>query len=168
VIKDYELAAEKGIDIIDDFSIFLAELSAINVYNENFLFLKDLAKSFVLNGIAMEIAGTSRPYSGARQKFTHVLDYLHSTKNSLHEEQVALGTVLPGYLRGEDLGKYISCFSKEVGLPLNYREIRNPKEVIIKGINPRAKDRCERCTVLEGVGINRKIAEQACKEASII
>ena len=40
MIKDYELAAEKGIDIIDDFSIFLAELSAINAYNENFLFLK--------------------------------------------------------------------------------------------------------------------------------
>lgn len=171
-IEDWRLAAEKGIELLDDFAISISKMSALHIFAQepsvkDKKFLEELAKSLVLSGIAMEVAGSSRPCSGAEHKFSHALDWLLPNKTSLHGEQVGLGTILATYLRGLDFESYKNFFRK-AGLPLNYKDINIPKEEILKALIYATKTRPERYTILEEIGVNGKLAEKACKETGII
>ncbi|MCS7102643.1 MAG: iron-containing alcohol dehydrogenase [Candidatus Korarchaeum sp.] len=59
-----------------------------------------LVKALIGSGVAMSIAGSSRPASGSEHMFSHALDILSSeleTKTSSHGIQVALGTIMMAY-----------------------------------------------------------------------
>jgi len=171
-IEDWKLAVERGKEKFDDFAFLLAKYSAEHIFNliprlRNDPFLRELAQSLILSGVAMEVAGSSRPCSGAEHEFSHALDYLIPNKNSLHGEQVAMGTVLTSYLRGEDFQKYKDFF-RDVGLPLNYKEINVPKEKIVEALVYAPKTRLKRYTILEDIKIDRAIAEKACRVTGVI
>lgn len=53
--------------------------------------LTALAEALVLSGIAMSIAGSTRPSSGACHEISHALDVLHPKRSAQHGEQVGLG-----------------------------------------------------------------------------
>jgi glycerol-1-phosphate dehydrogenase [NAD(P)+] len=59
--------------------------------NENFI--RQLAQSLVLSGLAMDIAGNSRPCSGSEHLFSHSLDEYYNI-NALHGLKVALGSIV--------------------------------------------------------------------------
>jgi len=115
----------------------------------------------------MEIAGTSRPCSGAEHKFSHALDKMIPNKTSLHGEQVALGTILVSYLRGNDFDRF-RMFFKSVGLPTNSREIGIAKEAIIEALLNAPSTRPGRYTILEEIKIDRTRAEEACRKTKVI
>jgi len=54
-----------------------------------------------LSGVAMSIAGSSRPASGGEHKFSHALDRLAPGK-ALHGESCGIGTIISMYLHGGD------------------------------------------------------------------
>lgn len=170
--KDWKLAIERRKDVYDDIAALIAVGSAQLIYNSkinlnDYHFLEELAKALVLSGISMEIAGTSRPCSGAEHKFSHALDQIVPHKTSLHGEQVALGTILASYLREEEFDEFVAFF-KEVGLPVNCREIGIAKDKIVEALVYAPKTRPGRYTILEEIKINKKIAEKACKETKVI
>ena len=61
-----------------------------------------LAEALVLSGLAMTVAGTSRPCSGACHEISHALDQLYLTRAALHGEQVGMGAVFASLLRGDE------------------------------------------------------------------
>lgn len=60
-----------------------------------------LGTSLMLNGIAMEIGGTSRPASGSEHLISHALDRI-SQRPRLHGLQVGVATYLMAHLQGQD------------------------------------------------------------------
>lgn len=60
-----------------------------------------VVKALISSGIAMSIAGSSRPASGSEHKFSHALDIV-APKPALHGEQCGVGTIMMMYLHGKD------------------------------------------------------------------
>ena len=59
-----------------------------------------LAEGLILSGVAMEIAGTSRPCSGAEHLISHALDSILE-KPKLHGLQVAFAAKMVASFRNE-------------------------------------------------------------------
>ena len=118
-IYDWRVAEKCNKDTINDFALSISDISFnvinnisktdIEISDKNFI--EQLAEAIVLSGIAMYIAGTSRPCSGSEHLFSHTIDRLYNKKN-LHGLQVALGSIVAAYLQGRDYGKLINLLKR--------------------------------------------------------
>lgn len=112
-LVDWRLAAEAGAEEVDDFAALLAQSATDLVYDSapaglaggapGIAFLHRLLRGLVLSGLAMEIAGSSRPCSGAEHLISHALDALRPG-TAQHGEQVAFGALVATRLQGGDWG----------------------------------------------------------------
>ena len=110
-LVDWRLAAAAGLEEVDDFAALLAESAGELVYGfppdgtgaerPSLGFLERLLRGLVLSGLAMEVAGSSRPCSGAEHLISHALDALRPG-TAQHGEQVAFGTLVAMHLQGGD------------------------------------------------------------------
>jgi glycerol-1-phosphate dehydrogenase [NAD(P)+] len=110
-LVDWRLAAAAGRAEVDDFAALLSESATDLVYGAGFTgvagghsdpaFLHRLLRGLVLSGLAMEIAGSSRPCSGAEHLISHALD-ARRPGTAQHGEQVAFGTLVATRLQNGD------------------------------------------------------------------
>lgn len=170
-VLDSRLAQSLG-EYIGDYSISLAEMSAKLVFNnlQQIVSLSEngvrtLLEALISNGIAMAIAGSSRPCSGSEHMFGHALDLLTS-KRILHGFSVLLGTKISLALHGEDWATFAEKAS-EAGLPMNAREIGVPSVYIIRALTFASKIRPDRITIL-GKGLTLEKAKKVVEEVKII
>lgn len=115
-LLDWKFACDNGKDKMNDFAYMLSQESyesLLNAKSEKFdeKFIKVLANSIILSGLAMQFTGSSRPVSGSEHLFSHALDYYGKTPN-LHGLQVALGTIAMLKLIGEDYHLILNFFKK--------------------------------------------------------
>lgn len=167
-LADWKLAHQDLSEKIDDFAASLAYSAADLIYG-NFgkelkidltseKFLKTLVNGLVLSGIAMNIAGSSRPCSGAEHEISHALDKLYPG-TAMHGQQVALGTLIAEKLRDNDYANYKKFFTA-VGLPTSYKDLGFTEEQMIKAIEFAPKTRADRYTILEKLNLDtEKIKE---------
>jgi glycerol-1-phosphate dehydrogenase [NAD(P)+] len=100
---DWELShAERG-EPIDGLALSLARTGAQAVLNHpgetaGSDFLTTLAEALILGGVAMAVAGSSRPCSGACHEIAHALAELHPAAAS-HGTGAGLGALFATYLR---------------------------------------------------------------------
>jgi len=105
--NDWLLAYRKTAEHYDTVAALLARQSALAMLSQEQVdftdpaFLRALAEGLMLSGIAMGIAGTSRPCSGAEHLLSHALDELYPKKESLHGEQVAMFALFTSILQEE-------------------------------------------------------------------
>jgi glycerol-1-phosphate dehydrogenase [NAD(P)+] len=170
-LADWDLAHRHGKEEVDDFAYLLSNTAALSVLkSENKdvgdrFFLTELLNGLVLSGIAMEIAGTSRPCSGGEHEFSHALDALGT--RALHGEQVAVGTILCSYLRGEDWLSYRKVFEL-VGLPVTAEGLKVDPESVIRALVNAPGTRPGRYTILEHVEIDETRAGEAAQKTGVI
>jgi glycerol-1-phosphate dehydrogenase [NAD(P)+] len=110
-VRDWRRAAAAGRDSVDDFAALLAEAASDLVLGTDVTglrsgpldgaFLHRLLQGLVLSGLAMEIAGSSRPCSGSEHLVSHAIDRLYPGI-ARHGEQVAFGAILCARFQGED------------------------------------------------------------------
>lgn len=102
-VKDWKLAFHATGEAIDDFAALLSD-SSIHAFRSHPVFdaegFRLLATGLLLNGIAMEIAGSSRPASGSEHLISHALDAL-SARPRLHGLQVGVASYLVSLLQRE-------------------------------------------------------------------
>ncbi|MGH2906699.1 MAG: iron-containing alcohol dehydrogenase [Solirubrobacterales bacterium] len=112
-LVDWRLAADANpADTVDDFAALLASCAHLLIEGLDLTDLRngcvtiDIARrlldGLVLSGLAMEIAGSSRPCSGSEHLISHALDKLEPGTAS-HGEQVAFGTIVATALQGGDV-----------------------------------------------------------------
>lgn len=111
-IVDWRLAAANTDESVDDFAALLAscahmlierfDLSDLRAGHVTVALARRLLDGLVLSGLAMEIAGSSRPCSGSEHLISHALDRLEPGTAS-HGEQVAFGTIVATVLQGGDV-----------------------------------------------------------------
>jgi glycerol-1-phosphate dehydrogenase [NAD(P)+] len=97
---------------VDDFAALLSD-GSIHSYLSHPAFdlegIRLLATALMLNGIAMEICGSSRPASGSEHLISHALD-ASSARPRLHGLQVGVASYLISMLQGENSERIAAVF----------------------------------------------------------
>lgn len=138
-LSDWKTAAQKGLARYNDFAsimsynsldlLFLRHSSDIQSQQ----FQRSLATSLLYSGVAMEIAGTSRPASGSEHLISHALDEV-STLPKMHGLQVGTASYLCALLQNNPAADGV----KEVLISTGFFDIveKNPfdKQEFIKAL----------------------------------
>ena len=106
-----------------------------------------VVKALISSGVAMSIAGTSRPASGGEHKFSHWLDS-HCDNPALHGEQCGLGSIVTMYLHGGDWEKIRNTL-KAVNAPINAKGLGIDKNMILSAFLNSKDIRPNRLTILD-------------------
>jgi glycerol-1-phosphate dehydrogenase [NAD(P)+] len=106
-----------------------------------------VVKALISSGVAMSIAGTSRPASGGEHKFSHWLD-ANSDNPALHGEQCGLGSIVTMYLHGGDWEK-IRDTLKAVNAPINSKGLGMDDGMVLSAFINSKEIRPQRTTILD-------------------
>ena len=134
-------------------------------------------KAMIVSGVAMSVAGNTRPASGAEHMFSHMLDHLgtHSRimlksrkgKRSLHGEQCGVGAIMMVYLHGGNWEEIRDALRK-IGAPTTSKELGISKKIIIKALIHAQEIRPERYTILGERGLTMEAAQKLAKTTDVI
>jgi glycerol-1-phosphate dehydrogenase [NAD(P)+] len=125
-----------------------------------------VVKALISSGMAISIAGTSRPASGSEHKFSHALDII-TPKPALHGEQCGVGTIMMMYLHGGDW-KFIRDTLKTIKAPTTANEMGIDPEYIIKALTMAHTIRKDRYTILGDRGLTKDAAEELATVTGVI
>lgn len=115
-LYDWKLSAAKTSSQIDDFAYALSRMSFDSVYHcdeknmKSRVFIRILSRALVMGGLAMEIAGSSRPCSGSEHLFAHAIEEYYPQVKISHGLAVAMGTIPACIFQGQDPQGIIDFF----------------------------------------------------------
>jgi glycerol-1-phosphate dehydrogenase [NAD(P)+] len=112
-VYDWKLAYKKKGTQVDDFAALLSDATVFQLMAKPDHCLEGirlLATALMLNGIAMEICGSSRPASGSEHLISHALDQM-TAKPRLHGLQVGVATYLISQLQGRGADRIAALFT---------------------------------------------------------
>jgi glycerol-1-phosphate dehydrogenase [NAD(P)+] len=115
-------------------------------------------RPILVAGIAMSVAGSSRPCSGAEHLFSHALERV-SAHPSLHGEQCGVGAIMMMYLHGGDWRRIKNALLT-IGAPTTARELGVTGEEVVGALVRAHSIRPERYTILGDNGLTREAAER--------
>jgi len=172
-VKDWELAREKNSESFSEYAAALAQMSAQivltspqKIREKSEEGVKNAVKALISCGVAISIAGSSRPASGSEHKFSHALDAIAPVP-ALHGEQCGVGTVMMAKLQGIDWER-IRNFLQAIGAPSNARELGVEDKYIVKALVKAREIRKERYTILDEVNLTLSSAEKLARETKVI
>ncbi|ESP89320.1 NAD(P)-dependent glycerol-1-phosphate dehydrogenase [Candidatus Halobonum tyrrellensis] len=126
-----------------------------------------VSKALVSSGVAMSIAGSSRPASGAEHLFSHQLDRI-AENPALHGHQVGVGTVMVEYLHTGESGQWdaIRDALADIGAPTTARELGVDPETVIEALTTAHEIR-DRYTIL-GDGMSESAAREVAAFTGVV
>ena len=162
-LHDWKIATEKKLSRYNDFAslmaynsldlLFLKHTSDINKSE----FQRSLVNSLLMSGIAMEMAGTSRPASGPEHLISHALDEV-SAKSGLHGLQVGVATYLCALLQGNRDTDNLRRILKDTGFIKFMKKQPLNKDEFIKALKLAPKIKNNYYTILsEKSSFNRAL-----------
>ena len=162
-ILDWELAHRVKGEAMSEYAIALSRMTA-EILVKNAHLIKPhqeqsawfVTTALVSSGVAMSIAGSSRPASGGEHKFSHALDKLAPGK-ALHGESCGIGTIISMYLHGGDW-RGIRASLKSIGAPVTPAEVGIDDEIAVEALLLAKTIRPERFTILD-MGLTRESAQ---------
>jgi len=125
-----------------------------------------VVEGLISSGVAMCIAGSTRPASGSEHLFSHALD-LVAGYPALHGEQVGVGTIMMAYLHGKNWRR-IRYILRALGAPTSAKELGVPREKVIEALTIAHKIRPERYTILGRDGLSSDAAENLAIATKVI
>jgi glycerol-1-phosphate dehydrogenase [NAD(P)+] len=170
-VRDWELAHRLKGEYFSEYAAALSMMSAKLVI-ENARMVRDtpeegarlVVKGLVSSGVAMSIAGSSRPASGSEHLFSHALDLLGC--KAFHGEQCGVGTIMMMFLHNADW-KSVRDVLKYIGAPTTAEELK-----IDDGTTVEALTMChtlrDRYTILGENGITKKAARSLAEKTGVI
>ncbi len=172
-VLDWKLAHKLKGEYYGAYAASLALMSAKHVINNSDEIAsmtpegtRILLEALVSSGVAMCIAGSSRPASGSEHLFSHALDIV-AKQPALHGEQVALGTIMMLYLHGRNWMKAKRVMTR-VGLPVKAKDLGIKDVEVIRALTMAHKIRPERYTILGEKGLTWEAAEALARKTGVI
>ncbi|MGH3112848.1 MAG: 3-dehydroquinate synthase, partial [Gaiellaceae bacterium] len=152
-LADWELAGRERGEPVDGLAAALARSGAESLLHrtddlDSDAFLTTLAEALVLSGLAMAVAGSSRPCSGACHEISHAIDALHPG-TATHGEQVAVGALFSSFLREDGLLDALAASFSRYGVPRLPRELGLTDEEFAAAVAYAPSTRPDRYTILE-------------------
>ncbi len=166
-ILDWELSHRLRGEPISEYALTLSRMTAeilfqnadlIKPHSEESAWI--VTKALVSSGVAMSIAGSSRPGSGGEHKFSHALERLAPGKG-LHGEKCGIGTIITMYLHGGDW-EGIRDSLRKIGAPTTPAEIGIDDETAVEALLAARTIRPERFTILD-MGLTAESARDLVK-----
>ena len=171
-VRDWQLANKLQDTRYSEYAAALSEMTAkiiVDTSGSIKLGLEDsvriVVKALISSGVAMSIAGSSRPASGSEHKFSHTLDRI-VPKSALHGEQCGVGTIMMMYLHKGDWQSIRNSLRK-IGAPTNSEELGIDDRYIIEALIHAHEIRPTRYTIL-GTGLTREMAEKLARTTGVI
>ena len=172
-VKDWLLAHNLRNEHYSSYAAALSEMTA-NLLIENAHHIKPrleesawlVCKALVSSGVAMSIAGSSRPASGSEHKFSHALDRI-AKKPALHGEQCGVGTIMMMYLHGGDW-EAIRNALLTIGAPTTAHALGVADEEVVEALVHAHEIAPERYTVLGDSGLTYEAAERLARTTKVI
>lgn len=172
-VKDWKLAhLEKG-EYYGGYAASLALMSAkLVTENAKLIVQKEnegvriLLEALISCGVAMSIAGSSRPCSGSEHLFSHALDLINSN-HAVHGEQCGVGSILTAFLHGSNWQKIKSTL-KQIGAPTTAQELGVKEKDIVEALQTATQIRPERYTILHKLKLNYDACETVARATGII
>lgn len=125
-----------------------------------------VVEGLISSGVAMCIAGSTRPASGSEHLFSHALD-LVAGYPALHGEQVGVGTIMMAYLHGKRW-RTIRRVLRLLGAPTSAKELGVSREKIVEALRIAHRIRPERYTILGRDGLSPEAAEALAVRTGVI
>jgi len=173
-VKDWRLANRLRNVEYSEYAASLAEMTA-EMLVDNAPSIKPgleesawvVVKALVSSGVAMSIAGSSRPASGAEHLFSHQLDRIAPGK-ALHGHQVGVGAILCEFLHSGERGDWTAVRDALSALdaPTTADELGVSEEEVIGALTTAHEIR-DRYTIL-GSGISEDAAIEAAARTGVI
>jgi len=172
-VRDWRLAHNVKKEYYGEYAASLAMMSARLVVKSADMIkpgmeegLRVLLEALISCGVAMSIAGSSRPCSGSEHLFSHALDLI-TPKPAMHGQQCGVGTIMMAYLHKMDW-KRIKENLQKVGAPTTAEELGIETEHIIRALMRARRIRPERYTILEEKRLSRDSAKKLAKATGVI
>jgi glycerol-1-phosphate dehydrogenase [NAD(P)+] len=126
-----------------------------------------VVKALVSSGVAMSIAGSSRPASGAEHLLSHQLDRL-APDAALHGHQVGVGAIMTEYLHTGEGGQWhdVRDALVSIGAPTTAEELGIDEGTVIEALTSAHEIR-DRYTVL-GDGMSEAAAREAATVTGVV
>jgi len=172
-VRDWKLAHEVKGEYYGEYAANLALMSArLMVRNANLVRtekeegIRVLLEALISCGVAMSIAGTSRPCSGSEHLFGHALDQI-APKPALHGEQCGVGSIMMGRLHNINW-RQIRDTLKRVGAPTTAKELGVEPDIVVDALVRSAEIRPDRYTILDERTLTKETAEKLAKTTGVI
>ena len=172
-VRDWKLAHRIKNEYYGDYAAELAIMSSwlvmknsssIRIVSESGV--RTLVEALMSCGVAMSIAGTSRPCSGAEHLFSHYLTMTAPTP-ALHGEQCGVGTILCAYLHGANW-ELIKEVLRKIGAPTTAKELGIEPKYVVDALTNAHTIRPERYTILGESGLTKEAAERVATVTGVI
>jgi len=166
-VLDWELAKKERGEYYGDYAASLSMMSAKIVMGNAGKIHDDvsiLVESLISSGVAMGIAGSSRPCSGSEHQFSHAMDLL-CPGSSLHGEQCGVGTIMMAYLHDADWEK-IRDVLQVIGAPTTAKDLGVDDKCIIEALM-KAHEIRDRYSILRD-GLSRGEAMDLAEKTGVI
>jgi glycerol-1-phosphate dehydrogenase [NAD(P)+] len=157
-VADWELAAADLGEKVDGLAVAMARSAAQAVLHQpdcsrSDEFLTVLAESLILSGMAMAVAGSSRPASGSEHEIMHAINQLYPGAGS-HGELAGVGTLFCTYLRGNSAqAELVSACLARHGLPRTPADLGISPAEFTKAVSYAPSTRPGRYTILERLAL---------------
>ncbi|MEM4347715.1 MAG: NAD(P)-dependent glycerol-1-phosphate dehydrogenase [Candidatus Altiarchaeota archaeon] len=166
-VLDWKLAHKECGEYYGEYAAALAMMSA-EIVMANAARIKDdisiLIEALISSGVAIGIAGSSRPCSGSEHQFSHALDII-APNPALHGEQCGVGCIMMAYLHNANWSKVRNSL-RAIGAPVNARELGIDEKYIIQAL-VMAHEIRDRYTILKG-GLTETEAKNLAKATLVI
>ncbi len=168
-IADWELAAAQTGEPIDGLAVTLARSAAQAVLHQpgsadSDDFRTVLAEALILSGMAMTVAGSSRPSSGGDHEILHAIDQLYPDAGH-HGELAGIGALFCARLRGDAAQEELisACLARH-GLPRTPAELGLSAADFTKAVLHAPGTRPGRYTILERLSLDEAQASMRVEE----
>ena len=172
-VRDWELAYKVKNEYYGEYAASLALMSARLVAKNADIIkpgaeagLRLVLEGLISCGVAMSIAGSSKPCSGSEHLFSHSLDMIEPN-GSLHGEQCGVGTIMMAHLYGMEW-KDIKETLQKTGVPTTAEDLGLKPESIIKALVQACTIRPERYTILNEKKLDYDSAEKLAEVTGVI
>ncbi|MEM0493183.1 MAG: NAD(P)-dependent glycerol-1-phosphate dehydrogenase, partial [Candidatus Thermoplasmatota archaeon] len=172
-IKDWELAHRLKNEEFSTFAATLSETSSKLLLDKAEDIRSGLeeavwqaVKCMIVSGVAMSVAGNTRPASGAEHMFSHMLDRI-APGRAMHGEQCGVGSIMMMYLHGGNW-REIRDALRAIGAPTTANELGIPKKKIIEALIHAQEIRPDRYTILGEHGLTLEAAKKLAKITGVI
>jgi len=172
-VRDWKLAHRIKNEYYGDYAAELAIMSSRLVMKNSSSIrmasesgVRTLIEALISCGVAMSIAGTSRPCSGAEHLFSHYLT-MTAPKPALHGEQCGVGTILCAYLHGANW-ELIKEVLHKIGAPTNSTELGIEPKYVLEALTKAHTIRPERYTILGESGLTKEAAQRVATITGVI
>lgn len=159
-VYDWQISAEETGEPVNDFASSIARMCFDSVAHcdvsnpDSPEFLRILSRSLVMGGLAMEIAGSSKPCSGSEHLFCHAIEEYHPELRISHGLGVALGSIGAAVFQGRDEQELLKV-CKKFGLDLNPESYGISRDIFAELWQRAPQTRPNRVTILSKTTLDR-------------